>query len=252
MEQAKIGKFIASMRKNKNMTQKELAEKLGLSDKAVSKWETGNGLPDTGSMIELCRILGISVNDLLSGECLSTEEYSKRAEENMMRLIEETNEVKKKNENSILVSAVGCAVLVILFVLMTAFSGGSGVFVRIFDIVPIVMIFSVCAIMLIISRLTGDFVTAIKYFWGLEKELSKIQIGKAIIAVKTVVYASAATALMETFLSGILVLMVTELQKIGPYIAIVMISLLYSTIVAFAMLPTYIKLKKAQIERREF
>ena len=68
MDQIKIGKFIAECRKNANLTQMQLSEKLGITDKAISKWERGISMPDTSIMLELCDILGISVNELLSGE----------------------------------------------------------------------------------------------------------------------------------------------------------------------------------------
>lgn len=96
MDQVKIGRFIQTMRKEKNYTQREVAEKLNISDKTVSKWETGNGLPDVSIMLSLCDILGISVNELLSGERLDEKQYHKRAEENIMNLIQEKNEAKKK------------------------------------------------------------------------------------------------------------------------------------------------------------
>ena len=68
MDQIKIGKFISSCRKEQGITQASLAEKLGISDRAVSKWETGKSMPDSGIMLELCTILRINVNELLSGE----------------------------------------------------------------------------------------------------------------------------------------------------------------------------------------
>ena len=73
MDQIKIGKFIASCRKEEGMTQAELAEKLGISDRAVSKWETGKSMPDSGIMLELCGFLKINVNELLSGERIMAE-----------------------------------------------------------------------------------------------------------------------------------------------------------------------------------
>ena len=95
MDQEKIGQFIGQLRKEKNMTQKELAAQIGVSDKTISKWETGNGLPDISSFDALCRALEINVNELLSGEKLPPEIYSEKAEENMMNLLEENQRTKK-------------------------------------------------------------------------------------------------------------------------------------------------------------
>ena len=86
MDQIKIGKFIAELRKQQNMTQSDLAEKLNVSNRAVSKWETGKSLPDPGIMQELCLYLKTNVNELLSGERISTEDYSTKAEENLIAL----------------------------------------------------------------------------------------------------------------------------------------------------------------------
>ena len=87
MDQIKIGKFIANCRKEKNMTQRQLADALEISDKTISKWECGKGLPEVQFMIPLCDLLGINVNELLSGEKLSADEYQQKAEENMMTLV---------------------------------------------------------------------------------------------------------------------------------------------------------------------
>lgn len=96
MDQIKIGKFIAQMRREQSLTQRQLAEKIGISDKTVSKWETGHGLPEVILMIPLCDTLRINVNELLSGERLADSEYQKKAEENIMNLVKEKEESKKK------------------------------------------------------------------------------------------------------------------------------------------------------------
>ena len=101
MDQIKIGKFIASCRKEQGMTQAALAERLGISDRAVSKWETGKSMPDTGIMLELCAILKINVNELLSGERIMADGYDKQAEENLLemrRQLEEKNRQLLKTE----------------------------------------------------------------------------------------------------------------------------------------------------------
>ncbi len=91
MNQLKIGKFISSCRKEQGMTQADLAEKLGISDRAVSKWETGKSMPDTGIMLELCELLKINVNELLSGERIM-DNYDKRAEENLLEMRRQVEE----------------------------------------------------------------------------------------------------------------------------------------------------------------
>ena len=86
MDQVAIGKFIKELRKAKGLTQAELAEKLMVSEKTISKWECGNGFPETSLMLPLCEELGITANELLSGKRLSNEEYSKQAEKNLVLL----------------------------------------------------------------------------------------------------------------------------------------------------------------------
>ena len=91
MEQEKIGKFILQLRKEKGMTQKELAEKLGVTDRAISKWENGRGMPELSLMKALCDELGVSVNELLSGEKIEREDYQEKFEENIINTIEYAN-----------------------------------------------------------------------------------------------------------------------------------------------------------------
>ncbi len=109
MDQIKIGKFIASCRKEQGMTQAVLAEQLGISDRAVSKWETGRSMPDSGIMLELCGLLKISVNELLTGERIMAESYEKQAEENLLAMrkeIEEKNRQMLRTEYLIALPAV--------------------------------------------------------------------------------------------------------------------------------------------------
>lgn len=95
MNQEKIGKFIAVCRKEKGLTQLQLAEKLNITNRAVSKWETGKSCPDVSLMLELCNILGITVNELLSGERILMEDYQKKAEENLVELQDKKMKAQK-------------------------------------------------------------------------------------------------------------------------------------------------------------
>lgn len=93
MDQVKIGKFIAVRRKAVSLTQAQLADRLGITDRAVSKWETGRAMPDSSIMLELCSVLKITVNDLLSGEIVSVENYNEKLEKTLIEV------VKQKEEN---------------------------------------------------------------------------------------------------------------------------------------------------------
>ena len=96
MDQIKIGKFIAECRKSENLTQAQLAEKLNITDRAVSKWETGRSLPDSSIMLELCSILKISVNDLLSGEVVPMDNYNKEMEKKLIEVAKEKEDADKQ------------------------------------------------------------------------------------------------------------------------------------------------------------
>ena len=96
MDQVKIGKFIAECRKKTNLTQMQLAEKLNITDRAISKWETGKSLPDSSIMLELCDILGISVNDLLCGEVVAMDNYNKELENNLLEMVKQKEQADKR------------------------------------------------------------------------------------------------------------------------------------------------------------
>ena len=119
MDSKKIGTFIANKRKEKQMTQKQLGEALGCSDKTISKWECGNGLPDASMMLPLCEQLEINVNELLSGEELPQEHYSRKAEENMMNLIKSNEDQKKKMARSVISGGVLTVGILIFLISLT-------------------------------------------------------------------------------------------------------------------------------------
>ena len=96
MDQIKIGKFIAERRKKVNLTQMQLAEKLSVTDRAVSKWETGKAMPDSSIMLELCNILKITVNDLLSGEVITMDNYNKEMQKNLLEIIKQKEQADKR------------------------------------------------------------------------------------------------------------------------------------------------------------
>lgn len=119
MDLVKIGKYIAGKRKALGMTQKQLAEKLNMSDKSVSKWERGICLPDVSVYMELCEILGISINEFLAGEDIDAENVEKKSEDNIIQVMKDSKK-KQKNLKSILAVVTTFAVIMVL-VLGTVF-----------------------------------------------------------------------------------------------------------------------------------
>ena len=117
MDQIKTGRFIASLRREKGLTQLQLADRLGISDKTVSKWERGAGLPEVSLMLPLCEELRINVNELLCGERLTDADYKTKAEVNMMDLVQENRENKKRFTQAALCGSITiiavCALIVI-------------------------------------------------------------------------------------------------------------------------------------------
>ncbi len=114
MDLAKIGKFIAECRKKNGLTQMQLAEKLNITDRAVSKWETGKSLPDSSIMLELCQVLKITVNDLLSGEVVSMDNYNENLEKKLLEMVKQ----KEDNDRRLLTLewVIGILSLIVLLI----------------------------------------------------------------------------------------------------------------------------------------
>jgi len=96
MDLIKIGKFIADCRKQHNLTQRQLAERLHVTDRAVSKWETGRSLPDSSIMLSLCEALEITVNDLLCGETVAVADYDRQMESNLLEAIRQKESADRR------------------------------------------------------------------------------------------------------------------------------------------------------------
>lgn len=133
MDQIKIGKFIQERRKEKRLTQSELAEKLDVTDRAVSKWENGNCIPDASNIQELCKILNITINDLFSGCVVDMRDNEKKLEENLLEMIK----IKEKRDKELLILEIfiGVIVSIIMFLCIIIAS-----FVQMEDWIRIVLI----------------------------------------------------------------------------------------------------------------
>lgn len=148
MNQEKTGKFIAACRKENGYTQASLAEKLGITDRAVSKWETGKSLPDASIMLELCELLKINVNELLMGEHIAMENYKEIAEQNLIEMRKQEEQANKrllKAEYPLIIPTVAAALAMIV----------SGGFVAASNIVIAVILIALGAVELIIAIVNG-------------------------------------------------------------------------------------------------
>ena len=203
MNQIDTGKFIASCRKEKGFTQAQLAEKLNITDRAVSKWETGKCMPDSSIMLELCSILGVTVNELLSGERINMNNYEEKVSENLI-------ELKKQNENSSIISKLSA------------------------------IAFSISIVIAIIVCIISDFATSGNFTWSLIVLVSCL-IGWSIIipvillgkkGLKTTLIVLSALILPYLFILSVLI-GVKEVFRIGAVIAVFVVAFIWGTYILF-------------------
>lgn len=122
MDQQKIGRFIALCRKEQRLTQAQLAEKLNVTDKAVSKWETGRGLPDVSLYRELCSILGISLNEFFAGERIPAEEIETRSEENLLTVAADAQRERRRTLQGSILCGTGLGMLLVALAVLEKFA----------------------------------------------------------------------------------------------------------------------------------
>lgn len=252
LDQIKIGRFIAEMRKKQTMTQKQLAEKLGISDKAVSKWECGKSMPDNSILLELCKILEINVNELLSGELLSTENYHGKAEENMMNLIHETE--KSKQQSTFVPMLLSLATLIV--VLCTAFLSVNGSMFWFMDSLSFIIIAGITMAILIASSCVKDFFHSFGICYR-KKTLATAtpdEIRQAWIAFRLALISVLLSGTLFSVMQVIIILQTYFSDNVSdillmPAFAVSFLSLLYSLIIDLFLLPTGVRLKKLLLSK---
>lgn len=143
MDQIRSGRLIAEERKKKGYTQRQLAEKLNISDKTISKWECGNGFPEVSLLLPLCDELGITVNDLLSGEIVPREDYQKKAENNMVEMIREREANKKQFTLTLLLGGVSLAAFLTLLIVVCVYTDAIPLTVKLILLAIACVIFTV-------------------------------------------------------------------------------------------------------------
>ena len=244
MNQEKIGKFIALMRKEQNLTQKQLAEMLGITDKSISKWETGRSMPDNALLLELCSILKISVNELLSGEQLSKEDYDGHAEENILYLMEKQEKQKKTNKRT----ALGVVILLVVLLFVIILSVGVNNIPWFVDLQSLLLIIGIPICVLLITGVFKDFVYGFLICYGLKEKEDREDILRAYTAIRLVMITAILAGIFVAIISIVALLgKLSDVMFLGERLIIVLMSILYSIILNLLLLPTltklYIKLK---------
>jgi len=249
MNQVKIGEFIMKLRKEQGITQRELAEKIGVSDKTVSKWECGRGLPEMSIMESLCQSLQVNVNELLSGERLSDDCYSKKAEENMMKLMQESEKNKRRNQNFMVVFIAGLLTVLLVVILVIAFSMGGNEIARsvmmFLDFPTIVIMMVVTVLFLIITGLAKPFGQALILKGNIYEDSDIVCMKSAICLVqRTLLGSGTLITLMNFMIVGYVVCSSTlSTEAMAANIAVAMLGVLYGTIGYLLLLPIRSKIE---------
>lgn len=248
MDQVRIGEFIAKTRKEKGYTQKELAERIGLSDKAVSKWERGNSLPDISVMMDLCEALELDINELLSGEKLESESYHVKAEENMKSLIEENEKVKREHKSEGKNTIFGIIAVGVLFVMTVILT--SSEFDYYVDVPSIALILVVDVLFLIADNGFADFGRGFALAFTKGKSATEEEIKRSILIIKMIgkvtMLASAAICLVS--ITALLHILESP-ETIGPNIAVCILTITYSLFIALILVPIRVRLEQRLIEK---
>lgn len=249
MDQIKIGKFIAEMRKEQNLTQMDLAEKLGISNKTISKWECGNGMPDYAVMEELCKVLGINVNELLSGERLPSQEYSKKAEENIISLIQENNVNYKRDIREWLRFAIGIAVLCFVMWLTIIVWGGIESVGAFIDCLSFIYVTMMTVLLMGISGRLKDFMKAFPLAIKGATSREICQVKRSLLAVKTAMITLNVVGTMFFAMGAVIILArLDEITSLGPNLAVALLTIVYGLVATLLLIPIYTRLKAKLIE----
>lgn len=233
MNQMKIGEFIAQKRKEQELTQMQFADLVGVSNKTVSKWETGARMPDVAIIQNVCDVLKITVNELLAGEEITEKEYIKKTEDNVIGLVRELDEIKETKTSRFI--GIVCSILVgISAVFLSNMHLVGSIEIRLFFDVPTMLY--IIGIFILVLGATGAFtryIAGYKCWLGIrrysENEMNKI--------ICTMEYAKRLILLIGLFVSLVSVIAVSihmaHIETIGPYLASAVLSLFYTIFIEF-------------------
>lgn len=250
MDAKKTGLFIAEKRKEKNLTQQDLADKLHLSNRTISKWECGKGMPDSAVMLELCEALDISVNELLSGEHIANEEYKARADKNIIALMDIPKNAFKQSLLSAVFGLLSEVILVLfLFVCIWANVMNGMSLCDFMDLPAFLIVVGTTVIILMITGLAKSFIRALKICCGFGGGAFIEEMEECVVSVK-VVMLSAFLAGLTLFVASVIGTLVnvmpdgTGVAYVG--IAVSLLGPLYGAFICIIMLPVLGRLYKVK------
>lgn len=243
MNQMKIGKFISETRKEQGMTQKQLAELLNVSDKTISKWECGNGMPDNSNLLELCNVLHININELLSGERLSTDNYHEKAEENMIQLIHKSEKEKHGRKWSILALLAETYFVLVMFILST---GGLTGIINFLDFPSLLAILAITFLVLTLSGSLGDFFRCFSICFRPNHPRNETEIKHALHAMHLALITIPLSGFFFTLVGVIAALAagISDMVQLSANLAVASLSTLYGVLLTLLLLPMEAKLKR--------
>lgn len=240
IDQEKSGKYIAEKRKQLGMTQKELAEKVGLTDKAVSKWECGKSIPDNAILDEICKILNISFNEYLSGEDIADIHYSHKAEENMRELIQENQ--KEKKSNIVVIIGMIISLLIAIVGMYGVMHGSGGQIAAFIDLPSFMILVGGVLLLLTISGNLSYFVNSLQILFR-KKVYTEQQLENSIRGLRQLIVLNIMYGLFLTisqylyFLCG-----VRDSSYIFAMIPIFILTFWYGLLLDLFWIPCYFKL----------
>lgn len=247
INQIKIGQFIAESRKNRNLTQKQLAEEIGVTDKTISKWETGNRLPDAALLMDLCSVLQVDVNELLRGERVSPENYRQDAKDNLVDLVGEINVIKQEKKGRYVGTILGILSVVWAIAMVMAMSLGTAGLPYFIDLTTLCFLIGIICLILTATGSFHDFVGAWKVCI-LHRRISEREIKAAVQAVS---FACLVTLIVGVIISATGIVSVVghmgETESLGPGLAQTVLSVLYTALLELIHVAVLFKLKKEEL-----
>lgn len=262
MDQMKIGKFIASMRKEQGLSQKQLAERIGVTDKTISKWETGNRLPDASILLKLSQELHIDVNELLAGEAFSSkefsaEEYVKKSESNLVGLVGKLNEDEEKRKGRGIGTVTGIVCIALAFAGVLVSSLPMGGIVDILDLPTLCYLSGLKFLIITFSGRFHDYLNAWRLLApgtelsGKEMESSMEAVkyaGALSLSVGGVIASIGLFSLLNYLNAGYL----SDFTRSGPAFAQVVLTLFYTAIAKTVYVIVLYRVKRRmENERRQ-